>query len=453
VRVTEPAILRFGGFELDRRSGELLRAGRRLPLAPQAFHLLTLLAERPGVLVTRDEIRGALWPGGTFVEFDSAVNACVSQIRAALGDRPTSPRFIETLPRRGYRFVAAVEPVTPAGLPVAAPTAPSVAAEPAANAPARTRGRLTVGFGLALTAGAVVLVLAAAASGSRRAVGDYVRGTSVEALQKYERGRAGLEDAGPTELIDRVRFFNTAIARSPDFAEAYAGLADAKLILGAYRGETPSVAYAAAKAASAKALALDPTLGDAHATYATATLLLDWNWKDAGRHFDRAVSYGPGSPRVHHWYARYLTALGRHDEARAHAYRAAAAAPASPSAATYLGVAHFYAGDIAAARHHCQRAAGLMPEFTPARQCLEAIDRPEASSAAMPDVYLQSAIQAANAGDIAGALDRLQLAANRHSDALVYASVQPGLRRLHAEPRFQMVLERVGVRPPANAVR
>jgi hypothetical protein len=94
-----------------------------------------------------------------------------------------------------------------------------------------------------------------------------------------------------------------------------------------------------------------------------------------------------------------------------------------------------------------------MPEFTPARQCLEAIDRPEASSAAMPDVYLQSAIQAANAGDIAGALDRLQLAANRHSDALVYASVQPGLRRLHAEPRFQMVLERVGVRPPANAVR
>ena len=127
--------LRFGAFELDRRSGELLRSGRRLHLTPQAFQLLAVLADRPGQLVTRDEIRQTLWPEGTFVEFHSAMNACVSQIRAALGDRPSSPRFVETLPRRGYRFVAAVERV---GCGAPASTVPAVEARSPGSGPPPT---------------------------------------------------------------------------------------------------------------------------------------------------------------------------------------------------------------------------------------------------------------------------------------------------------------------------
>jgi DNA-binding winged helix-turn-helix (wHTH) protein/tetratricopeptide (TPR) repeat protein len=449
----QPDVLRFGAFELDRRTGELRRSGRRLHLTPQAFQLLALLAGRPGELVTRDEIREALWPGGTFVEADTAVNACVSQIRAALSDKPSSPRFVETLPRRGYRFVAPVEVVEPAVSRSTVEPARSAEVVAPAGDPV-WRSRRALGMAAALVAGVAALVVVAAASGTRG--GPFARlvsGRSLEALQKYERARTGLEDGSPRELADRVRFFETAIKLSPDFAEAYAGLADARLILATYRSEPPSFAYAAAKAAAAKALALDPDLGDAHAAYATAVLLLEWNWDAAARHFARGLATAPGSSRVHHWYARYLTALGRHDEARAHARRAASLAPTSPSAGTYLGVASFYAGDLDGARRHCQRAADLMPEFVPARQCLAALAQPDTSVAAMPDLVLQPAIDAVRQGDVAGALDRLQRAANQHADALVFASVQPGLKGLQGEPRFQSVLERVGLRPPTNIDR
>ena len=97
--------VQFGAFELDRDAGQLTRSGRRVHLTPQAIRVLTLLTERAGEVVTREEIRESLWGTDTFVEFETAVNACVSQIRTALGDKPTAPRFVETLPRRGYRFV------------------------------------------------------------------------------------------------------------------------------------------------------------------------------------------------------------------------------------------------------------------------------------------------------------------------------------------------------------
>src|SRR5215210_4819299 len=92
-------VVQFGAFQLDRRAGELTRSGKRVHLPPQAVRVLTLLTERPGDVVTREEIKATLWTDGTFVDFDTAVNACVSQIRAALGDRATAPRFLETLPR------------------------------------------------------------------------------------------------------------------------------------------------------------------------------------------------------------------------------------------------------------------------------------------------------------------------------------------------------------------
>jgi DNA-binding winged helix-turn-helix (wHTH) protein len=105
--------VRFGAFEIDRDAGQLTRSGRRVHLAPQALRLLLLLIDKQGNLATREEIRAALWSGDTFVEVDSAVNACVSQIRTVLGDKPTAPPFVETIPRRGYRFVAPLSDALP----------------------------------------------------------------------------------------------------------------------------------------------------------------------------------------------------------------------------------------------------------------------------------------------------------------------------------------------------
>src|ERR1700748_2455389 len=117
---------RFGVFEADATTAELRRKGVRIKLHSQPFQVLVMLLERPGELLTREEISRELWPDGTFVDYEHGVNSAVNRIREALGDTASNPRFVETLARRGYRFVAPVErigepePVTPVAVPVAA---------------------------------------------------------------------------------------------------------------------------------------------------------------------------------------------------------------------------------------------------------------------------------------------------------------------------------------------
>ncbi len=103
------SVVRFGAFEVDFRTGELHKSGLKLKLQEQAFQVLTMLLERCGEMVTREELRQKLWPDGTFVDVDHSLNTAVNRLREVLGDSPTHPRFIETLPRRGYRFIAPVE--------------------------------------------------------------------------------------------------------------------------------------------------------------------------------------------------------------------------------------------------------------------------------------------------------------------------------------------------------
>lgn len=102
-------VFRFGVFEADERTGELRKQGRRLTLQGQPLQVLLLLIEKPGELVTRTDIQRRLWPDGTFVDFDHGLNTAINKIREALGDSASSPRFVETLARRGYRFIAPVE--------------------------------------------------------------------------------------------------------------------------------------------------------------------------------------------------------------------------------------------------------------------------------------------------------------------------------------------------------
>ena len=99
-------LVRFGAFELDLRSGELRKSGARLSLQQQPLQLLSVLLEHPGELVTREELRKRLWPDDTFVDFEHGLNAAVKRLRDTLGDSAESPRFVETVPRRGYRFIA-----------------------------------------------------------------------------------------------------------------------------------------------------------------------------------------------------------------------------------------------------------------------------------------------------------------------------------------------------------
>ncbi|MBK5256548.1 MAG: winged helix-turn-helix domain-containing protein [Vicinamibacteria bacterium] len=109
----KPQIFRFGIFELDVTTGELRRDGRLIHLRHQPAQVLRLLLERAGTLVTRTEITGALWPDDLDVDVEQGLNHCMKEIRAALGDRSESPRFVQTLPRRGYRFLGEVHDYRP----------------------------------------------------------------------------------------------------------------------------------------------------------------------------------------------------------------------------------------------------------------------------------------------------------------------------------------------------
>src|SRR6266403_276801 len=106
--VPSSKIQRFGVFEVDLRSGELRKQGVRIKLQEQPFHVLKILLERPGEVVTREEFRAAIWQSDTFVDFDNGLNTSINKLREALGDSADSPRFVETLPRRGYRFIAPI---------------------------------------------------------------------------------------------------------------------------------------------------------------------------------------------------------------------------------------------------------------------------------------------------------------------------------------------------------
>src|SRR5256714_5225956 len=132
--------VRFGAFDVDLVAGELFKQGIKIRLQQQPFRVLALLLERPGEVVTREDLRQAIWPAGTFVEFDVGLDAAIHKLRSALGDSAENPRLVETLPRRGYRFIARVDDVT------------------ASEAAQTTRPRAVA----AIIAGAVALVAVAA---------------------------------------------------------------------------------------------------------------------------------------------------------------------------------------------------------------------------------------------------------------------------------------------------
>jgi cholera toxin transcriptional activator len=147
IQKTGLAIARFGVFEADLQARELRKQGRRLRLQDQPFSLLALLLERGGKIVTREELREKLWPADTFVDFDHSLNTAVNKVREALGDSASNPRFVETLARRGYRFLGPVQWENPQA-PDGATAALETPSQPATELPAPHRGISRSLFGL-----------------------------------------------------------------------------------------------------------------------------------------------------------------------------------------------------------------------------------------------------------------------------------------------------------------
>jgi len=410
-------ILRFGTFELDVRSRELRGGGSRVRLQDQPLEILRVLLERPGEVVTRDELRQRLWPDGTFVDFEHSPNAAIKRLRAALGDDAGNPRFIETVPRRGYRFVGRV------------PDAP----RPAAPGPALPRTRLAVlpfsnlsddsgqeYFSEGLTEELIAHLL----EGSTRRDGARVRITArlVEAAtetqlwsetfertttdwlsvqadvagrvarsllrelvppradvaprdprayQAYLRGRYHWARPGDVGLDEALRWFSEAVADAPDSAAALAALARVQAASAEYYHERPRVALSAARESAARALSLDPGLSEAHAVIGDLQML-DGDWAAAESSYAEAISLNPSNCAALRSYGLLLALDSRYAEALAAVDHARDLEPLCLGTNATAAWTRYVVGDYDSAIVQSRTMLALDPEFVAAHRVLAA---------------------------------------------------------------------------------
>ena len=375
---TPPRWLAFGDFVLDRSSGDLFRDGRPVHLAAQPARALCWLVDRAGELVLRREIQQHVW-GDQVIEQEQGLNTCIRQIRNALGDSASRPRFIETIPRRGYRFLAQPRPVPgPEGVPFAADDSAQI---PRPLTPDLRLGRGALGFVLATT---LVLVLplgwrgetsepkegALAVSPALRTAGPGqgvssvgVSGRRAAAREAVLQGQYWLNHS-PPDLGKAAAEFERALVLDSAQASAHVGLADV-----AHRRQGPE-ALALQRRALTTALELDPGLAPAHLRLGRIQLYADWDFEGAGSSFARAVELDPESPEARHAYAQYLSLLRRHDEAIAQAEVARRLDPISTLVEGDGGMVYFNSRRYERAIEVCERTLELAPNHLGAHDCL-----------------------------------------------------------------------------------
>lgn len=622
--------IRFAAFEVDLRAGELHKRGLKVKLQGQPFQILAMLLERPGEVVTREELRQKLWPAEVFVDFNQGLNNAIKKLRLALGDSAENPRFVETLARHGYRFIAPVDSLDrafPAGaapprdwtflrtrtilrrftvsvlafvLLVALalglnvgklrerllgrpgpPHIESVAVLPLENltgdssqeyfvdgmtdalitdlaqisalrvisrtsvmqykgarkplleiakrlnvdavvegAVVRSGDRVRISAQLVHVAtdkhlwaksyeGDLRDVLALQSDAARDIVREIrIRLTAeeqmqlahaipvnTEAYELYLKGRYFWNKRTPEDLKKALDYFQRAIDRDRNYALAYAGLADTYDLLGNYRVAGIEEPYAKAKAAANKALEIDETLAEAHASLGFAKLWHDWDWSGAEREFKHAIALNPNYATAHHWYAVYFWAVGQLDKAIAEMQRALELDPLSLIINRNAAWTFYFARQYDRAIEQAQKAIEMDPNFALAHLTLgdaylqkrmneQAIAEFQRGVAHWPDfqyVVLGYAYAAAGkrgeATKILNQLKRrwpqdsqmpypyelaliylglgqkdqafvwLDRAYKRRADSLIRLRVEPFVDPLRSDPRFQDLLRRMNFPP------
>jgi DNA-binding winged helix-turn-helix (wHTH) protein len=347
-------LVRFGVFEADLSARELRKNGVKVRIQDLPFRALVLLVNRRGEVVTREEFRQALWPDGVFVDFDRGISSAVKRLRDALGDSPDNPIFVETVERRGYRWIAPVHsPYVTAG-PEAAPAAKGVLDQPKPSwrwqwvlAPAfLALFALWIARSLEWSAGRSAKVGAktqpltsdSASTAAAPNAGLPRAAANREAEDLYLKGRFYWNKRTPENLDKAVDAFTQSIVHDPTFAPAYVGLADCYNLMREYTLMPASEAYPRAFAAAKKAVELDDQSSDAHASLAFVSFYGMWDLATADREFRRAIDLNPNNGLAHHWYATYLASLLRYPESLAELERARALDPTSSSILADKGI-------------------------------------------------------------------------------------------------------------------
>lgn len=349
----EPQVdIRFDGWTLCCGSGELAKDGSRIRLQSQPLAVLKELLARPGELVTREYLIARLWPRGV-VDYDTALNSAVRRLRHALGDHADAPRYIETIPKRGYRFIARLDP-------------PSLG-RPGVAARSR-RWAAAAGLLLGLATLAVVGTSRGpidSAAGPTATVRSAAGVDPVEATarERVVRARFLFQRRAPQDVALARRYFTQATEIDPRQPDAWAGLASATWIE-IVEGRLPAaVGLPALREAGERALALDPGSAEAHLR------LANYRWRTGDReagdeHLRRAIAANPDHPLVLSFAASDAVAHGRLAEGIALQQRSVAADPLSISSRYNLAVWLYLAGRIDDARDALLEIREIHPNET-----------------------------------------------------------------------------------------
>jgi len=644
-------VVRFGAYQCEFHAGELHKSGIKVKLTDQPFRLLAFLIERRGEIVTRQELRERLWPNDAYGEFDDGLNTAVNRLRAALDDSADNPRFIETIPRRGYRFIAPIEAEPLVSGPATQTTTPATQVPPGSLRPVPVQSAppvppahplsalMPLGRRLGFSAGlAATLIVACAAAvwwhirartvpsgeprirsiavlpfanfsgdvnqdflaegmtdeltteltqlgslrvtsrssvmaysnraepirhireelgvdavveGSVARVGQNVRVDAhlvetsddrqiwaqtftekeqdilaledditravaeriqvaidpdvqerlltsrpvvADAYEAYLRGNTFMEQHSDADLMKSLDYYKQAIALDPTLAEAYAAEAQAYCYLGDYSVLPDRVVWPQAEMAAEHSIALDDTIGKAHAARAFALWRSEWNWEAADREFRRALFLTPNDADTHHLYGVFLATEGDFAGAERQLQTARQLDPLSLIVRTNMGWLRYYQHDYVGAIADYQEVLRKNPKFIPAQNKLwiayalhgdaqragaqldalfrsydhpglvdrivatERSDDPAAYLRA--DVlayansgYLSSYEQArffAVAGENEKAIESLQTAISNRNSWMVYAGIEPAFDPLRSSPQFNQLLAAVGLKPKSS---
>jgi DNA-binding winged helix-turn-helix (wHTH) protein/Tfp pilus assembly protein PilF len=374
---TPQALVRFGVFQADLRAGELRRNGVKVRLQDLPFRALTLLLTHPGEVITREGFRQALWPPDVFVDFEQGISSAVMRLRDALGDSADNPIFIETIERRGYRWIGPIHPPEPAPKESrenesqekeslersAAPVAQQLPSKPS------SWWKVVFVFPALAMLFAVWIFRPqfrdgkASAKSSSASARTLHQPSNREAEDLYLKGRFYWNKRTPDSLHQALESFTQAIAHDPNYSDAYVGLADSYNLLREFSAMPGNEAYFKAFAAARKAVELDPQSSEAHASLAFVTFFGMWDSADAEKEFRRAIELDPNNVKAHHWYATFLNAFGRHDEALTEIDLARKLAPDSSSILADKGQLLWGAGHREQALQLLKQLEAAEPDF------------------------------------------------------------------------------------------
>jgi DNA-binding winged helix-turn-helix (wHTH) protein/tetratricopeptide (TPR) repeat protein len=357
--------LRFDDWTLVRPAGELVRGSTRVRLQSQPLALLEALLAQPGEMLSREQLIARLWPNGIVVDFDTALNSAVRRLRTALDDHAECPRYIETIPRRGYRFIGHLQPDSRgAAVEVTVPTgeapAMSAPAHVAHGAPAVDSRNASSRIRPVLWAGAVAAILGAALSwwlgpfqspADPAAIATTGKSLPVDAAahERYERARFLLNRREPGDSARALTLLEEALQIEPRYARAWAGIASVRWI-DAMEGRVPRPqGLELTRAAAEQALQIDP--GNAEALLRLANYHRSLG--DSARADTltrRAATLDPDDPLVLAFQAGDAAGSDRFDEAAALQRRAVQGGPLSVTMRYNLAVWLFLAGRFEEAR-------------------------------------------------------------------------------------------------------